>query len=66
MAQEALAEGKCVVVGLQSTGEATQDAALEAMEVRRPGPTHAWLHMPNGDAQPPRPSCDLNRTGAAP
>ena len=34
MAKEALAEGKCVVVGLQSTGEATQDAALEAMEVR--------------------------------
>ncbi len=34
MAREALEEGKCVVVGLQSTGEATQDAALEAMEVR--------------------------------
>jgi hypothetical protein len=33
MAKEALTEGKCVVVGLQTTGESTQDAALEAMEV---------------------------------
>lgn len=34
MAKEALEEGKCVVVGLQSTGEASQEAALEVMEVR--------------------------------
>ena len=33
LSKQALSEGKCVVIGLQHTGEATQDAVVEGAEV---------------------------------